>query len=347
MVRAARDSGIVSAMPQSLNMPTKPLQSEPMNPSIPRRDFVKGAAMALAGAACASGLAAQAATPAKRTYAPMALGLLIKPFPNPEEKIALVGKLGFPTCFLSLDGYIGNFTPALTKQFAALFDRYNVVPTAAEVVYPQPLKWNFVEGPATIGIVPRAYRAARMDALKQCSDFAATLGIGLVQTHCGFIPEDPKDPLYAESVAAIHDLAVHCAGNGQSFLMETGQETPTTMSRMIKDVNHPALGVGLDTANLILYGKANPVDALKVLGPHVQATHAKDGRWPTDPDKLGQEVLIGQGEVDFAKVLAGLHAAGYKGAITIERETSGPQQVADVKGEKLYLERILSGIKAG
>ena len=276
----------------------------------------------------------------------MALGLLIKPFPDPEAKIALVSRLGFSTCFLSLDGYIGSFTPALSRQFRTLLDRYNVIATTAEVVYPQPLKWNFVEGPATIGIVPRAYRAARIDALKQCSDFAATLGIGLIQTHCGFIPEDPKDALYAESVTAIRDLTVHCAANGQSFLMETGQETPTTMLRMIKDVNHPALGVGLDTANLILYGKANPVDALKVLGPHVQAMHAKDGRWPTDPDKLGQEVLIGQGEVDFTKVLTGLQAAGYKGAVTIERETSGPQQVEDVKAEKLYLERILSGMHA-
>ena len=326
-----------------------PIEHEPSSPQIApmqRRDFIKGAAVAAAGLAATHSLGAQ--TPrTQREHAPMALGLLIKPSPDPEAKIALVRELGFSTCFFSLDGYIGNFTPALTKQIAALLDKYNVIATTAEVVNPQPLKWNFVEGPATIGIVPRAYRAARMDALKQCSDFAATLGIGRVQTHCGFIPEDPKDPLYAESVTAIHDLAVHCASNGQSFLMETGQETPTTMLRMLKDVNHPALGVGLDTANLILYGKANPVDALKILGPHVQAMHAKDGRWPTDPDKLGQEVLIGKGEVDFTKVLTGLHAIGYKGAVTIERETSGPQQVADVKAEKLYLEHILSGIKAG
>ena len=90
----------------------------------------------------------------------MALGLLIKPYPSPEEKIAMVSRLGFPTCFLSLDGYIGNFTPALTRQFATLLDRYNVIATTAEVVYPQPLKWNFVEGPATIGIVPRGWRAS-------------------------------------------------------------------------------------------------------------------------------------------------------------------------------------------
>ena len=126
--------------------------------------------------------------------------------------------------------------------------------------------------------------------------------------------------------------------------METGQETPTTMLRMIKDVDRPNLGVGLDTANLILYGKANPVDAVKIIGPYVQAMHAKDGRWPTDPARLGEEVVIGKGEVDFAKVLSELLALGYKGAVTIERETSGPQQIADVRGEKLYLERILAEV---
>jgi sugar phosphate isomerase/epimerase len=275
----------------------------------------------------------------------MALGLLIKPSPSIEEKIALVKKLGLPTCFLSLDAYIGKFTPALVTQMRDALDKYQIVATTAEAVYPQPLKWNFTEGPATIGIVPRAYRAARMDALKQTSDFAKQLGIDKIQTHCGFIPEDPHDPLYDETVLAIRQLTDHCAGNGQSFLMETGQETPITVLRVIKDVDRPTLGVGLDTANLILYGKANPVDAIKILGPYVKAMHAKDGKWPTNPMELGKEVVIGKGDVDFAKVLTGLHAAGYKGAVTIERETSGPQQVEDVRQEKVYLEHILSNIK--
>jgi sugar phosphate isomerase/epimerase len=313
-----------------------------------RRTFLKHTATVAAAAAVSSiapsSLLAEQAARTQRSHAPMELGLLIKPSPDAEAKIKLVHDLGFKTCFLSLDGYIGHFTPALSKQFADLLDKYQVIATTAEVVYPQPLKWNFVEGPATIGLVPPEYRKARLDALKQCSDFAKTLGIGRVQTHCGFIPEDPKDVLYEPTVEAIREITQHCAANGQSFLMETGQETPTTMLRMLKDVNNPALGVGLDTANLILYGKANPVDALKVLGPHVQAMHAKDGKWPTDPDKLGQEVQIGKGEVDFPKVLSMLHAIGYKGAVTIERETSGPQQVEDVKAEKQYLESILKKI---
>ena len=125
--------------------------------------------------------------------------------------------------------------------------------------------------------------------------------------------------------------------------METGQETPTTLSRAIRDVASPNLGVGLDTANLILYGKANPVDAVDILGPHVHGMHAKDGRWPTNPDKLGEEVLIGTGLVDFQRFRR-LRKAGYTGAITIERETNGPQQIEDVRKEKQYLEKVLAQV---
>ncbi|HEY3991173.1 MAG TPA: sugar phosphate isomerase/epimerase family protein [Acidobacteriaceae bacterium] len=316
-----------------------------------RRDFLSSAAAAAAllpTAAFASTLVPTAEATALQNSAidshAMPLGLLISPAAGPEETIRRVHDLGLPTCFLSLDAYIGKFTPALATEFKGLLAKYNVTCTTVEVVGPPPLVWDFMQGPSTIGLVPRATRAVRINALKQTSDFAKLLGVDQVQTHCGFIPENPADPLYKEAVAAIREVAEHCAANGQRFLMETGQETPTTMSRAIRDVGQPNLGVGLDTANLILYGKANPVDAVAILGPHVHAVHAKDGRWPTDPDKLGEEVLIGTGLVDFRKVFEGLRKAGYTGAITIERETNGPQQIEDVRKEKLYLEKVLAQV---
>jgi L-ribulose-5-phosphate 3-epimerase len=281
----------------------------------------------------------------RAALAPMAVGLMIPVGDEREEVISRVKNLGMSNCFLQLDHYVGKFTPALAQEFRGLLDKYEVTATSAEVVGPGRLVWDFVDGPSTIGLVPRASRAARMDALKQTSDFAKQIDIRHVQTHCGFIPEDPKDPLYEETVLAIREMAQHCAGNGQEFLMETGQETPTTMFRAIKDVNQPNLGVGLDTANLILYGKANPSDALEIIGPYVRSIHAKDGKWPTDPMRLGEEVLIGSGAVDFVQVFTKLHKLGYTGAVTIERETSGPQQIEDVRAEKVYLERIISQIQ--
>ena len=309
-----------------------------------RRTFLGVASAAILAEGLGSGASFAAVKSA--SLKPMALGLLVTPYGAPEATIRRVHDLGFSNCFLSLDGYINSFTPALATQFRELLAQYDVVATTVEVVGPGPLEWNFTRGPSTIGLIPPGTRAARMDALRQVSDFAKMVGIGQVQTHCGFIPEDPADPLYPGAVEAIRAVAQHCQGNGQYFLMETGQETPTTMSRMIRDAAMPNLGVGLDTANLILYGKANPVDAVDILGPHIRSVHAKDGRWPTNPSQLGEEVLIGKGLVDFQSVLTKLHRIGYTGAITIERETSGPQQIEDVRQEKIYLERVLRAVLA-
>ena len=307
-----------------------------------RRTFLSAASAAVVGHVMQSPAFADDAKAA--SLKPMALGLLVSPYGAPEATIRRVHDLGFTNCFLSLDGYIGGFTPAIASEMKDLLAKYEVTATTVEVVGPPPLVWDFMRGPSTIGLVPPATRGARIDALRQVSDFAKLLGISQVQTHCGFIPEDPGDALYPGTVEAIRTVAQHCHDNGQYFLMETGQETPTTMSRMIRDVGLPNLAVGLDTANLILYGKANPVDAVDILGPHVRSIHAKDGRWPIDPSKLGEEVLIGKGLVDFRAVFTKLHRIGYEGAVTIERETSGPQQIEDVRQEKLYLEKILGEV---
>jgi L-ribulose-5-phosphate 3-epimerase len=303
-----------------------------------RREFLQAAACALSAGPIAR------AFPGVAAPAPMALGLVIKPQGDPKPAIARVKELGIPTCFLSLDAYIGKFNQGLAQQMQDALHEFGIIATAAEVVGPGKLVWDFKSGPATIGVVPPATRRERIDALKQTSDFARMVGVPNIQTHCGFIPENPGDPLYGETVLAIREVAEHCAGNQQSFLMETGQETPTTVMRTIKDVGRPNLGVGLDTANLILYGKANPVDAVDILGPHVRSVHAKDGGWPVNPDLLGKEMLIGTGIVDFKVVFSKLKKLGYKGAISIERETSGPQQIEDVKQEKAYLQRVLSQI---
>jgi L-ribulose-5-phosphate 3-epimerase len=128
--------------------------------------------------------------------------------------------------------------------------------------------------------------------------------------------------------------------------METGQETPTTMSRMIRDVAMPNLAVGLDTANLILYGKPIQSTRSTFSGPTCAASMPRTAAGPPTPSKLGEEVLIGTGLVDFRQVFTKLHRIGYTGAVTIERETSGPQQIEDVRQEKIYLDRILREVLA-
>jgi sugar phosphate isomerase/epimerase len=116
------------------------------------------------------------------------------------------------------------------------------------------------------------------------------------------------------------------------------------MLRCFEKVGTDNLGVNLDTANLILYGKANPVDSLDVFGKYVMNLHAKDGRYPTNGQSLGAETKIGDGKVDFYGVLKGLKELGYDGYVTIEREISGEKQTEDIRFAKKYLEDILARI---
>jgi L-ribulose-5-phosphate 3-epimerase len=266
------------------------------------------------------------------------LGLYVEAGSDPAAAIRKVRELGFPTCQIGVEEY----SPDRKSQLIGALKSTGVEATALGVVGPGRKVWDFYEGPKTIGIVPKATRRMRIDHVKKASDFAKECGIAAIHSHAGFIPEDPNDPLYAETVQALKEVAGHIKANGQILLYETGQESPVTLLRAIQDVGLDNQFVNLDTANLILYGKGNPVDALDVLGKLVRGIHAKDGMFPTDPKKLGQEVPIGQGKVDFPLVIKKLRQLGYKGAMTIERETSGPQQVEDVRKAKAYLEKLLS-----
>ncbi len=243
-----------------------------------------------------------------------------------------------PTCQVS----IGSFGKDAAEALRSALDEYTIEATCVVTGGPGRDIYNFYDGPLTIGLVPRAKRRARIDHLKQASDFAKECGIAAVQTHCGFIPENPNEPLYAEVVQAIGEVAKHCKANGQNFRCETGQETPITLVRAIRDVGLDNVGINFDVANLILYGKANPVDAVDLLGPYVQGVHAKDGLYPTDTKQLGREVPIGQGKVDFPEIIRRLKKIGYSGALTIEREISDPKQAEDIRASKLYLEKLLA-----
>ena len=260
---------------------------------------------------------------------------------NMEEKFSQAAAQGFHH-FQMTSWDPDNWTDEDAEKIRGLCEKYDMEITAFWCGWAGPRTWNFIDGPETLGIVPLAYRGQRVQNLIDGAAYARKLGVTDVVTHMGFIPENMSDPNYPGVRAAVTEIARVLKSFGQNLLFETGQETPVVLLRLFEDVGTGNLYVNLDPANLILYGKANPVDSLQVFGKYVRGVHAKDGFYPTNGRELGREVKVGEGLVNFPRLLKGLKECGFDGSLTIEREISGPQQTADIKETQKYLTQLIA-----
>ncbi|TWU47185.1 Xylose isomerase-like TIM barrel [Rubripirellula tenax] len=184
----------------------------------------------------------------------------------------------------------------------------------------------------TIGLVPESSRAARLQEMKDISDFTKTLRCDAIALHLGFVPEGPSADGYDGIVAVTRELCDHAAANDQYLHLETGQETADGLLEFIHHVERDNLKINFDPANMILYGTGEPIDALRKVAKHVRSIHCKDGTWSDQPGVTwGAEVALGQGDVNMAAYLKALKEIGYEGPLTIEREI--PQDPVRQKSE--------------
>jgi L-ribulose-5-phosphate 3-epimerase len=231
------------------------------------------------------------------------------------------GQLGIPPTY-SLDGAAQDFKAALAGE--------DVVLTSAVCAYEGEDYSTVKLVHDTVGFTNAELRAPRIARTKAVSDFAAQLGIKALSNHIGFVPSDTSSPLYAELCDVARDICDHCAAHGQDFALETGQETAETLLAFLRDVDRSNLKVNFDPANLVMYGLGDPVAALKQLDTHVLSVHCKDGTPPVaGSGKLGSEVALGTGAVDFPAFLQQLRDMHYKGLLAIEREEPDAGQRAD------------------
>jgi len=307
--------------------------------SFDRRTFLQAAGAACISTSFPSQLSQSLPSVSASAPLPLRLGVVLWVANGQliDDAIRGIHDLGFSTCQIGFESLTADVALPLKNALA----KYGVAAIALSEHGPGRRIFNFYDGPGTIGIVPRATRDARIRNLQLAADVAHECGIPSIHTHCGFIPENPNDPLYAEAVAAMVKIASYCKERGRSFLCETGEETPITLLRMIEDVGLDNLFVNLDVANLIMYGNGNPVDAMEVIGHLVRGIHAKDGLPPADPRHLGKEVDLGKGRVDFPAVFERLKQVNYKGPVNIERESQGAQQKKDILQAKVFLENVI------
>jgi len=186
----------------------------------------------------------------------------------------------------------------------------------------------------TGGIVPDATWEGNKKIVTEGAKLTKELGCHYMSLHAGFLDEsDPKAfATYVERVSWMRDEAKKY---GVTILLESGQETAEDLVKFLEKV--PGVYVNFDPANMILYGKGEPREAVKLLAPWIRQVHVKDALFTEKPGTWGTEVPWGDGAVGARAFITELEKAGYKGNYVIERE-SGDNRAAEIG---LAAERLL------
>lgn len=185
----------------------------------------------------------------------------------------------------------------------------------------------------TGGIAPDATWERNRTSIEATAGIAAALGLKLVTFHAGFVPHDPAHPDFAKMAGRVATVAGYFAAKKIEVALETGQETAAVLSAFLGAVNCPNMGVNFDPANMLLYGKGDPIQAVRLLGPWIRQVHIKDANRTRTPGAWGSEVRVGDGEVAWSAFFAALKEIGFNGDLAIERE-AGTERVADIRAAR-------------
>ena len=178
----------------------------------------------------------------------------------------------------------------------------------------------------TGGVVPDDCWPRNREIAAAAAELSGTLGAPYMLFHAGFLDES-NPAAYAAYVERISFVRDACARAGVQLILESGQETAEDLARFLRDV--PGLYVNFDPANMILYGKGRPMEALETLVPWIRKIHVKDADATAVPGTWGTERPWGEGQVGGAAFIDALNGLGFTGNLTIERE-GGDDRVGDI-----------------
>ncbi len=182
-----------------------------------------------------------------------------------------------------------------------------------------------------------------IEKMRRRIDLAVALGVRFVNTGTGDVGEDPSQRRlffrnieqagrYAEKAGILVCLETHGGLTGSA------RECLDTLA----SIQSPAIRINYDTANVIYYRGVKPEEDIRLVADRIAHVHLKDKRG-------GQGVYdfppIGDGEIDFPRVLSTLWDSGYRGPLSLEIElqegaTDSQEDAALVKTYR-YLETIL------
>lgn len=265
------------------------------------------------------------------------IGVVLDCFPGSlKERLSLAEKLGLKG--VQVYGIEGEISPEMTVSARADFKKE---------LADRGLTLSAVCGDLGHGFFDPEHNKENIERSKRILELAKELGTDVVTTHIGVVPKDPSHPRYGIMQDACGQLAEYANQLGSHFAIETGPEPADVLRKFLDALPSDGVGVNLDPANLHMCFNCDAAEAVRILKPYIVHTHAKDGVYkkfcdseimygilplPVDyqEEDYCEEVPLGQGGVNWKEYLSALDGIGYRGFLTIERET-GDDPAGDIR----------------
>lgn len=159
-------------------------------------------------------------------------------------------------------------------------------------------------------------RAKRVAILRRGFEIAEILGVDALLLHPGALdPNSSYSATWNNFRDALRELAPDAERCGTRIGIENVWNqfmlSPREARQLVDEVGSPAVGIYLDTANMILYGY--PEMWIKELGQRIFKVHVKDFRRGE-----GAWVQLMDGDTDWPAVMAELRGIGFDGALVSE-----------------------------
>jgi sugar phosphate isomerase/epimerase len=195
---------------------------------------------------------------------------------------------------------------------------------------------------ATGGFGDPSLRPERLERLDWALERTLALGLNDLMLHAGFLPE-VGDPARKDMLDTLAKAGRMAADRGITLAFETGQETADLLRQTLDDLNCPNIKVNFDPANMLLYNMGDPIRAVEILGPDIRSVHVKDANRPRVAGEWGEEVPLGEGQVDIPQFIKTLKRVGYQGPLVIEREVGDQaSRLRDVAKGLTFLRECLA-----
>jgi len=177
------------------------------------------------------------------------------------------------------------------------------------------------------------------ELLPQSLDYANELGAHLVLIFgfdrsgapAGKAPDGVLECLFKAAERAKAANLKLVIENEAGFWADTGEHT----SRIVRSINHPALGVNWDPGNAFFAGDVPYPDGFSAVGDKVQHVHYKDAA----RDEQGKPFYCNEGDIDWKGQIQHLLKDGYDGYISIETHMS--PKIAAAKAALIRLRNLL------